>query len=576
MRRILGSLAVGLAIAATAWGDAVVLKDGRKLSGTVKEKPDGYEVTVEGQVLGFDKDDVARWIKSPKELTGDAEKLYEEAKLIYSEAVEIKEDLIADKRFHDALPKVTKAREIYAEARDLFPDGHPYLDEQLIKVMKLMRLVRERCGSQIASAGPAPVKAKDAPPPRATPAPVARPVVAPPTVAPPAVEPPPTPVEPPKVEGAPVLSQALAILVDPAKRADPVQRETARVLFKRSAEQKSLASDVAAAGYLFLSRPDAEWGLAPEPLAALQQYFKGLESEKLETVDDKAVADGVVFLAGKVKEFKAKRAAVDALELFAAGPASALVAKHKGVPPKELEAAFKDLGYERSDLAPVWGDKAGLAMDDYRRWVSSGEYGLAVVQFQSDYRSLGDFGVRYAHALLSVFKALADNRGYTRAASVFDLLSRAAPSKAAADHAAAMAKSVREESPCPACGGTHQVNCSACKGKQKLNLQCGKCGGSGSINSLRGVVRCVGCNGAGIFRNVDCPKCKATGKAVCKAKGCDKVVKAPTFESFADAYKCAVCRGQGSLLKHVAYPCRDCSGIGLVLQPKADPAKLLR
>jgi DnaJ-class molecular chaperone len=96
------------------------------------------------------------------------------------------------------------------------------------------------------------------------------------------------------------------------------------------------------------------------------------------------------------------------------------------------------------------------------------------------------------------------------------------------------------------------------------------------VNSLRGDVRCNGCNGAGGFKNVDCPKCKAKGTTVCKARGCDKAVKPPTFESFADAYTCRTCAGKGGLMKHVAWPCADCAGVGLVLQPKADPTKLLK
>jgi DnaJ-class molecular chaperone len=111
----------------------------------------------------------------------------------------------------------------------------------------------------------------------------------------------------------------------------------------------------------------------------------------------------------------------------------------------------------------------------------------------------------------------------------------------------------------------------------KINVQCGKCGGSGRINSLRGIVTCAGCAGQGIFRNVDCPKCKSSpGKVDCKARGCDKPVKPPTFDSFAEAYKCGLCRGMGSVLRHAAYPCPECSGIGLILQPKADPTKLLK
>ncbi|HLF94056.1 MAG TPA: hypothetical protein VJB14_11400, partial [Planctomycetota bacterium] len=91
-----------------AWGDAVILKDGRKVIGRVTEKKEYYEISVDGQTLTFDKDDVRKWVKSPKEITGDADRLIEEAKKIYSEAVEMKDDKAADAKFREALPKVTK------------------------------------------------------------------------------------------------------------------------------------------------------------------------------------------------------------------------------------------------------------------------------------------------------------------------------------------------------------------------------------------------------------------------------------------------------------------------------------
>ena len=117
---------------------------------------------------------------------------------------------------------------------------------------------------------------------------------------------------------------------------------------------------------------------------------------------------------------------------------------------------------------------------------------------------------------------------------------------------------------------------SACKGGKKVNLECTKCGGSGKVNSFNGVIACSGCMGKGRYNNVDCPKCKASGMTECKGRGCTRAVPKPTFESFAEAYKCPICQGRGSLMRHVAFPCIECSGIGLILQPKADPTKLLK
>jgi hypothetical protein len=639
MRRILLTLTLLSATVATARGDGIILADGRKLSGRVVEKPDGYEVTVEGQTIGVTKADVKNWYKSPKEVVGDADKQVEDAKKLYSEAVVMTDEKAAEAKFREALPKVQKAREAYVEARELFPEGYPELDAALVNVMKLMRLVRERFHSQIASGeSSAPVKVKDAPAPK----PIAKsmPAADPTPPAPPTPSTAPAPVDTPAVS----MHDALVVMVDPAKRNDPTQRAAAMKIFHKASEAGGPLADVATSGWLFLAKTDFDWGLSADTLVvkgpggettfkghldkrsdaisvllladhrevrvrtasdgkyitppggnefkatdfklsadqksdaldALQAFFKGLDAAKFESLDDKDISEGVKFLALKVKDLKAKNQPVDALTLFVAGPASALIEKNKGKPTPEIEAAFKDLGYEKSEFGTVWGRKEGLAMDDYRKWLSSGEYGMAIVQFNNDYRGLTDVGVRYAMALLQLFRSLAENHNYQRAAAYFDQASSGATSPTARDHFMALAKSIRDDAPCNVCGGTHKITCSACKGNKKVNAECTKCGGSGKLNSFNGVITCPGCQGKGRYNNIDCPKCKATGRVECKARGCTREVPKPTFETFAEAYRCPLCQGRGSLMRHVAFPCTECSGIGLILQPKSDPSKLLK
>jgi hypothetical protein len=646
MRRTIFTLAIlGLAVS-TALGDGIILADGRKLSGRVVEKPDGYEVTVEGQTVGFAKAEVKQWFKSPKEVLGDADKQVEEAKKLYSEAVVMSDEKAAEAKFREALPKVQKAREAYVEARELFPDGYPDLDAQLVNVMKLMRLVRERFHSQIAGSD-APVKVKEAPvkPVVKQPTPSPSPTPAPtPTTTP---DPTPAPTPTPVIESTSTASMhdALVVMVDPVRRGDSNQRAQAAAVFRKASDARIPLADVAMAGWLFLSKSDVEWGLSAETLIvkgpggetkyggrvekrsdtvsmfiladrreirirtapdggkfitppgaaefkavdvkvsteqksesleALQAFFKGIDATKFESLDDKEISEGVKFLALKVKDLRTKGQPVDALSLFVAGPASALIEKNKNKPTAEIEAAFKDLGFEKSEFGSVWGRKEGLAMDDYRKWLSSGEYGMAIVQFNNDYKGVADIGVRYAMGLLMLFKALGENRNYQKAAAYLESSASGAASPSSRDHMIALAKSIRDEAPCNVCGGTHKVNCSACKGAKKVNLECNKCGGSGKVNSFNGVITCSGCQGKGRYSNVDCPKCKASGKTECKARGCSREVPKPTFESFAEAYKCPVCQGRGSLMHHVAFPCVECSGIGLILQPKSDPSKLLK
>jgi hypothetical protein len=106
MRRTLLTLAMLAGAVSAARGDGILLADGRKLSGRVSEKPDGYEITVEGQTVGYAKADVKQWYKSPREVLGDAEKEIEDAKKLYSEAVVMKDDKAAEAKFREALPKV--------------------------------------------------------------------------------------------------------------------------------------------------------------------------------------------------------------------------------------------------------------------------------------------------------------------------------------------------------------------------------------------------------------------------------------------------------------------------------------
>ena len=97
---------VVLLLATPAAADVLVMKDGRKLSGRVRKTRTSYEITIEGQRQVFALDDVQRWIKSPKEMIGQADQWVDEAKEIYLTAVEIQDLKIADKIFRKGLEKV--------------------------------------------------------------------------------------------------------------------------------------------------------------------------------------------------------------------------------------------------------------------------------------------------------------------------------------------------------------------------------------------------------------------------------------------------------------------------------------
>ncbi len=113
MRNAFLASALLAAAASPAAADGLILKDGRKLIGRVVEKADGFEVSVEGQTLAFAKDDVRQWVKSPKDLLGDADRLFSEAKQTYLEAVEMKDARAADARFREALPEYERSLEAF-------------------------------------------------------------------------------------------------------------------------------------------------------------------------------------------------------------------------------------------------------------------------------------------------------------------------------------------------------------------------------------------------------------------------------------------------------------------------------
>src|ERR1043166_154955 len=115
MRRASLALLLFATLFSLARGDVLILKDGRKVIGRVTEKKDRYEVSIEGQTLSFGHDEVQQWIKSPKEITRDVDRLVDESKALYSEAVQMKDVQAAEVKFREALPKVTRARELLME-----------------------------------------------------------------------------------------------------------------------------------------------------------------------------------------------------------------------------------------------------------------------------------------------------------------------------------------------------------------------------------------------------------------------------------------------------------------------------
>src|ERR1043166_2651489 len=183
--------------------DVLVLKDGRKLGGKGVEKPSFYEVTGEGGLKTFLKDEVERVISSPKELLGDADAVLDDVKKDYQKALEIAPGEEQNAKLKAAIAKLSKAREAYSSTREFFQDDkYADLDQKLLQVMQLMRLLRERVRHEGIVNAP-PIAPSLAPTPAPTPVPAPKPL---------------TPSAPPSI------LEAFAVAADPARRKDAGQR----------------------------------------------------------------------------------------------------------------------------------------------------------------------------------------------------------------------------------------------------------------------------------------------------------------------------------------------------------------
>lgn len=261
--------------------DVLELRDGKKLSGKVSEKGGVYQIKIEGETLTFNQGEVSRWIRKPKELTGEADSLIGEAKKIYLSASELDDEMAMDRELRKALTRVEKARDIYSETRQLFPKGYSEIDNSLVNTMMLMRMIRSRLVTRVTPTAkdylPTPSKTEPVKPKKK------EPPVKPKKKDP--VQPPKTkePVDPPQVNPpalAVPFSRAMSILLDPKKRADWKLRDEARKAWRPHLVPVSFARAVKA----FFSLGEEEWGLIHDEVdvkgGGLDRTFVGKLLEK--------------------------------------------------------------------------------------------------------------------------------------------------------------------------------------------------------------------------------------------------------------------------------------------------------
>jgi hypothetical protein len=526
--------------------DVLLLADGRKFAGDVSEKKETWTIRVEGQELVFGKDEVKAVCRAPADFIGDRAADLAAAKSIYQEALPLADLSAQGAKMKEALARANRARAAYSEARALFAeDRYADLDQSLVQISQLLRLIRERIGSGVmASTSAAPAK------PAAVPA-----------------KPVPVPVPDKPAPEPSALAKAFEVLADPAKRGDAAARAAAEEAFA-GAKGGGPLGDLAASARLFLAR---EKDLLPEAAAALQEHFRkqGIAgaatfpaARQLEAA--KALADPVKALAGKGAE---------ALQPFAAGHLAAALGGAPAVPAADVEAVARELGFRKSEYRDLWGTPEGLAAEDARYWASQDQFDMGVAQLRKDFAAGRDFGVAALIAWLQMQDAFEKKQSYRRAYAAWVALAALPGTSAQKANATAVAEALRKRLPCTACGGTHSVRCPLCRGKKKVNVMCPRCEGSGKLFTIRGTFPCTACKSQGMFKDVDCTKCKTTGEVECKAAYCRQAVSPPTFEELYEAPPCAACAGTGVATRKVVTRCPSCLGLGVRLAPKGESAK---
>jgi hypothetical protein len=537
-----------LCLSGTLCADVLVLKGGERVGGRLVEKGGHYEITTDAGLRTYLKDEVEKVIKDPKEVLGDADRLLAEAKADYQRAIEIADLNQQSSAMKEAISKLTKARELTATTRELFPeDRYSDLDTKLVQIMQLMRLLRERVGSEFARRGDGPSPAQ--------PAPLPPPVAAPPTGL--------------------SIEEAFSILTDAAKRGDAAQRLRARDTFRQQRAAVPELYEVSTAAALYLSKPEADWKMDPPTLAALQDYFAQpwlKDPRKITPAQHQAAAQWVNDKIASLK--KASPAAAEPLQLFGIG--------HLGHAPAgaEQDKTARLLGLQLQN--GILGTAEGFAVRDMNSWMQSGDFDLAVLAFVKEHRATDTPIVRYvwSYALLNLVQA--KKRGWDRPVSAFGTVN--VSESAAKDHIAALVKSIKTAANCNQCLGAGKLRCTNCHGKTEHRTDCEKCKGKGKVpesgyEGFRGrgfavpEIPCYPCRGRGFMRLVKCEKCKE-GWNDCRQ--CEKEKAPPGMEDIcAQGNACAGCDGRGIVFRKILWACKPCMGLGRRLVPVSDPSKIL-
>jgi hypothetical protein len=528
------TLAVFLFLTLPGLADVAVLKDGRKVSGKVVEKPTHFEVITDGGLRTFLKEEVERIVTNPKEILGDADKLYEEAKQEYQKAKTIDAADARNATLREAIGKLKSARDSFTSAREVFPEEkYADLDQKLVLVMQLTRMLR----GEMTHEGALVREDSD----HRT-----------------LVETRPLPSD---------LGSAFATLADPVKRSSAELRAAARETFRLQRVHYPGIYEVATAAMLFLSRSDSDWKLQGPVQQALQEYFAKpwiAEPLKMSPADHAAAAQ---YLTDRISALRKAdpRVSTEALALFGIG--------HVGHAPigEETDRTARLLGLMVQN--GIAGTPEGHVVRDLNGWISGGDYDLAVLCWVREHRAIDTPIVRFVWATALIRLAQQKKRGYERGIAALGAIP--ASDAAVRDHFAALARSVKAVAICGVCGGEGKLRCTNCHGKKETKVVCRDCGGTGKKKQSSGFLldNCPRCKSTGIENLIKCEKCK-DGFNECKQ--CDrKPHAAPELDEMFTTSPCPDCDGRGYVFRKILWACKSCMGVGQRLVPKADPAKVL-
>ncbi|HVR85324.1 MAG TPA: hypothetical protein VMU54_13490 [Planctomycetota bacterium] len=526
----------------TLAADVAVLKDGGKVSGKIVEKPLHWEVTTDAGLRTYLKEEVDKIVKDPRELLGDVDKTIADAKADYTKAVEMAEGPDRNALLRESIAKVDVARTATSTTRELFPeDKYAELDQKLMQIMQLKRLLRDRLHSEFAGRSST------------------------------------APLPPPARSASTSLDDSFSTLVDPAKRSDIGKRVMAREAFRTQRAAHPEIYELATAAMLFLSRTDQEWNLQGASLAALQEYFAQpwLKNPTEMTPELHQTAAGwVIDRVATLKKADA-RAQTDAMSLFGIG--------HLGQAPigAESDKNARLLGLELRN--GILGTPEGHAVRDLNSWIGSGDYDLAVLAFMKEYRTTDTPIVRFvwSYALLRLVQER--HRGYERPIAALATINLTdGPAK---EHVAALGKSIKAVAVCNVCQGQAKLRCTNCHGKKETKFLCKKCNGKGKVPDpgyadlgskgfIVPEIPCYPCRGRGYDLLIKCEKCK-DGFVDCR--NCDRKPRTPpSMDDICTGEACLQCDGRGYVFRNVLWACKSCLGLGQKLAPKADPSKVLQ